>query len=264
MSASAQAGLDRYHETRARLLGPLRTTDITGDTLHASLASLYPATVRWSLYGRTSVELGEQGFRVLGRTALEAVPDAQITVLSHSRLAGTAAFANEPVRRVLDFFAGSGNFLYQMTTALGVPGAAAEADPDVRATARHNLRLAGAADIDVDAADYRSLLATCRAGDLILLDPPWGTAYSPGGLDLSRTAPPIPTLLRAIRERAGRVTVVVKSSDAVLPESRARLAAAGEVVAVLTTQGMPGGANTEFTVLRLGGHRDDNMDQEDR
>lgn len=253
MSSEQATAMDAYHTTRARLLGPLRHVNVAGEALRDAVARLHPPTPTWSLYGRTGAELGREGFRVLGRTALEAVPDAHAAVLVSGSRTTEREFEGVAIRRVLDLFAGSGNLLQRVAAALNVPGRGAEADPQVRAATRHNLRLAGISSIDVEAADFHELLADCRMGDLVLLDPPWGNAYSSLGLDLSRTLPPVPTLLDDIgRQVDGPITVVVKTSDALTPQSKQSLYKTGALLGVRATRGMPTGENSEFTILRLG------------
>ncbi|MFB9593683.1 hypothetical protein [Streptomyces racemochromogenes] len=135
------------------------------------------------------------GIRLLGRTVIEccvddyavAVADALADI--HATLPDNGT---EPL--VADLFCGSGNFSHHLGTRLGIPVHATELDVDVHDATRHNLsRITTTTRLHL--GGYADLLGKHPARgprDTYFVEPPWGPAFTPAGLDLTRTSPPVP------------------------------------------------------------------------
>lgn len=249
---------------RAELLGAARTRVFThGELVHAS-RMLYGHPEGLSVYGVSAPRMTGRGLRLLGRTVIECTVDDHcvgfVEVLAGCR-------AREPRMRpgfVADLFCGSGNFGWHLGRRLGLPVFAAELDPAVHAATRHNVEVMDLA-IELRHADYRQLLDELpahSAGDIYVVEPPWGPAYTEHGLDFEATAPPVPEILSAIQHsRAGRQclvvtqTIVVGAHDQVTRPSLARCFRNARHLASFCppTTTLRGGVGMEFHVYVLPG-----------
>lgn len=244
-----------YEVVRAVLLGSRRDENVLDGELAGLLAQVYADHELWGLYDRTVELLREGGFTLLGRTALEAVSDHHAELVARMGRAGRGTFAGHAIRSIVDLFAGSANLLMHLATRIGVPGYGAERDSGVRRATRHNLQLAsGPAAVDIVADDYRPILETVSAADLVLIDPPWGSAYTSAGLDLTKTDPPVVRILARLAERCGPdgTLAVLKTSDVLTTDSRRVLAQQSCVLLdEVVTSGMPVGYNARYSLLRV-------------
>lgn len=248
-----------YFALRERLLGPLRDQPLTTDQLCEAGRVICGRPESLSLYGVPAPELTARGLRVLGRTALECTKDPHPAVLAEL----LAELLPPPHRRpmVADLFCGSGNIGHHLHRRLGHPVHAAEHDPLVYAATRHNLDRLDSA-VTLHRADYRRLLTALPAhseSDTYVLDPPWGaTAFTPDGLDLTRTAPPLPEILDDIRRSRDGLPclVVIKTNDRILDDSLHRsLGDAVHLHSFTPEPLLPPGLNAAFHLYRLGGAR---------
>ncbi|MEA2632411.1 MAG: hypothetical protein QOE66_2630 [Chloroflexota bacterium] len=153
-----------------------------------------------SIYGKRPAEWYAAGVRLLGRTVVECTRDALADAIATDIAAVVALAPGPPGALVVDPFAGSANTLWWILRRLpGATGYGFEDDPGVfRRTARNIAALA--APIELLNVDYLAGLDAISVPMdrtiVVFVAPPWGEALDPiTGLDLRRTAPPIPEIV---------------------------------------------------------------------
>ncbi|MFI0743174.1 hypothetical protein ACH4PU_34630 [Streptomyces sp. NPDC021100] len=251
-----------YFAFRDRLLGPLRTTVLTGEQLCEAGRLIYGEPDGLSLYGIPAPDMAAKGITLLGRTTIECSVDAYVAPVADA-LAGLLASTvlegpDTDAPLIVDLFCGSGNFGYHLGRRLALPVQAAELDPAVYATTRNNLERIGSA-ITLHPVDYRDLLGKLPAAsthDTYIVEPPWGPAFTASGLDLTLTSPPVPEILQDIRRTRDGLpcNVAIKTNDQIAHDSLARSFAGAEHLATVTpSPQLPYGANMDFHLYRLDG-----------
>ncbi|RKT09551.1 hypothetical protein BX285_6646 [Streptomyces sp. 1114.5] len=264
-----------YFALRERLLGPLGDQLLTTDQLCEAGRVICGCPESLSLYGVPAPELTARGLRVLGRTAVECSKDPHPSVVAELIAELTAGLTAEPTaeltaepaaefrrplgRRpmVVDLFCGSGNLGHHLGRRLGHPVYAAELDPLVYATASHNLDRVGSSVV-LRLADYREVLAALPARsecDTYVVEPPWGAAFTPDGLDLTRTEPPVPQILDDVRRSRDGLPclVVIKTNDRIVNGSLDGSFEGGvHLRSFVPEPVLPTGLNAEFHIYRLG------------
>jgi hypothetical protein len=242
---------------RQRFLGACSTTPASADELRLIVQCFHPGSEGWSLYGQSIDGLQRGGFIVLGRTAIECVPDSLAAAVARElrTLVQGKRFAGRPPLRVIDPFVGSGNMLRHLALGLDVPGYGAELDPKVHRATVHNLKLI-AVDLTIRNCDYRELLAELErtaAPEVVVVEPPWGDALSEDGLDVYATSPPIPDLLAEIAacRRGTPFWAVTKLNDLVTDRSR-RFFEQQRMLARVETTGMAEGYADQFLITDYG------------
>ncbi|MFE2247039.1 class I SAM-dependent RNA methyltransferase [Streptomyces lavendulae] len=262
MTTTAESPHAAYFAFRDRLLGDLRTTVLNGEQLCEAGRLIYGRPEGLSLYGIPAPRMESAGIRLLGRTTIECcVDDYAVDVADAlAELHGPLPYGGE-TPLLVDLFCGSGNFSHHLGTRLGITVHAAESDPDVHDATRHNLDRVGA-DTRLHLGDYGDLLGKLPARsdrDTYFVEPPWGPAFTPAGLDLTRTAPPVPRILDDItRSRAGRPCLIaVKTNDLIAHDSLDRAFTGAEHLRSITPPPvLPHGANMHFHLYRLGSGND--------
>jgi hypothetical protein len=221
LNASEGSDHAAYFALRNRLLGPLRNRVLTTDQLCEAGRLMCGRPEDLSLYGVPAPEMEARGLRILGRTTIECTKDPHpVAVAGVIAEIEAAAPEADGEAMVVDLFCGSGNFGHHLGRRLGRPVYASELDPVVHEVSRRNLDRVGSA-VDLRLADYRDLLGVLPARserDVYLVEPAWGPAFTPDGLDLTRTSPPVPEIIGNIRRSRDRVPclVVIETSDRVL------------------------------------------------
>lgn len=221
MNASEELGRAAYFAFRNRLLGPLRNRLLTPDQLCEAGRLMCGRSEDLSLYGIPAPEMEARGIRLLGRTAVECTKDphpvavAGVIAEIEATAPGTGCEA-----MVVDLFCGSGNFGHHLGRCLDRPVYASELDPVVHEACRRNLDRVGST-VDLRLADYRDLLGALPARserDVYIVEPSWGPAFTPEGLDLTRTSPPVPEIIRDIQRSRDYAPclVVVETGDRVV------------------------------------------------
>ncbi|MEU8975304.1 hypothetical protein AB0D11_39805 [Streptomyces monashensis] len=260
--SAGQAGSHAaYFAFRNRLLGELRTTVLTGEQLCEAGRLIYGRPESLALYGITAPDMEAAGIRLLGRTTIECCVDEYAASVADA-LAGLHAAlppaepGGQPL--LMDLFCGSGNFSHHLAARLGVAAYAAELDPDVHAATEHNL-VRTASRTRLHLGDYRDLLGKHPARgprDTYFVEPPWGPAFTPAGLDLTRTSPPVPEILDDIRRSREGVPclVAIKTNDQIAHDSLARSFTDARHLRSITPQPtLPHGANMDFHLYELTG-----------
>jgi hypothetical protein len=202
---------DRADRLRALLLGPRRHDVLGLDDVVEAGAILFGDPDGIAMYGMPPREWYARGIRLLGRTCVEATPDVTAGPIGRtvaSLLGGTGDLA------VVDLFAGSGNLMLHVAGALGAEAVGLDSDEAVWARTVANLRITGA-PATVRLGDWRAYFDDpLPAGTTVyVLSPPWGRGFSfAGGLDVTRTEPPIPLLVETIaaRDRSARCYAVLQ------------------------------------------------------
>ncbi|AQZ62366.1 unnamed protein product [[Actinomadura] parvosata subsp. kistnae] len=248
---------DAYYDLCQRLLGPWRTTELTGAQLCEVGETIYGRAEHFSLYGVAAPAMADAGLRVFGRTAVECCTDLMAVAVAHAvaDLHAPPDMAGDSF--VAELFCGSGNLGVHLGWTLGRPVYAAELDPLVYQATRHNLGSVGAAT-RLQQIDYRELLPGLPArgpGDTYIVEPPWGCAISPAGLDLLGTSPPVPEILDDIlRARDGRSCLVgIKTIDRILHDSlNVAFADARHLRTITSERPFPDGSRMQFHFYRIG------------
>ncbi|MFD1831303.1 hypothetical protein ACFSJS_16780 [Streptomyces desertarenae] len=261
MNACEEPGPAAFFALRDRLLGPLRNRFLTTDQLCEAGRLLCGRPEGLSLYGIPAPEMEARGLRILGRTAVECTkdPHPEAVAAAIAEIEATAPGAGDGAM-VVDLFCGSGNFGHHLGRRLGRPVYASELDPVVHAAGRHNLARVGSA-VDLRLADYRDLLGALPARsehDVYVVEPAWGPALTPDGLDLARTSPPVPEIIGNIRRSRGRVPclVVIETSDRVLHGSlESSFRGAVHLRTVVPDPFPPHRTGSRFHLYRLGERR---------
>jgi hypothetical protein len=230
---------------------------LSADELRLIVQRFHPESVGWSLYGQSIDGLQRGGFVVLGRTAIECVPDSQAAAVAKElrTLVEGRRFVGRPPLRVVDPFVGSGNVLRHLAVGLDVPGYGAELDPKVHRATVHNLKLI-AEDLTIRNCDYRELLADLErtaAPEAVVVEPPWGEALCEDGLDVYATSPPIPDLLAEISayRRGTPFWAVTKLNVPVTDRSR-RFFEQQRLLGKVETAGMAEGYADQFLITHYG------------
>jgi len=158
-----------------------------------------------SMFGMRPNEWHGRGVRVLGRTAVECTRDALGDRIGFD-VASVAKHMPRNQYVVIDPFAGSCNTLFWILRHLpNSEGIGYESDLKVFDLTHRNLIEIGQ-QIDLVQGDYAQLLDELPIpgdrGLVVFVAPPWGTALDEvHGLNLCRTAPPIPEVIERITQR---------------------------------------------------------------
>jgi hypothetical protein len=183
-----------------------------------------------SLYGLTPADWFARGIRVLGRTAVECTRDCLAAAIA-ADVALAAADTQAGSHLVIDPFAGSGNTLYWLLRYLpGAVGLAFENDASVFRLTSSNMALLGQPMRVFDIDFEHGLEHAVAAQDQLVvafIAPPWGRALDPeSGLDLSRTEPPVETIVDRLVShfQTAKLLCVVQVHERVKPASVAKLA----------------------------------------
>ncbi|MYW05760.1 hypothetical protein [Streptomyces sp. SID3343] len=247
---------EAYFRFRDDLLGPSRNRILTAAELCEAGRLIYGDPNGLSLYGIPAPEMEAKGIRLLGRTTIECCVDAHATAVAQAVAEVQAGLPPVEDAMIVDLFCGSGNFGHHLGERLGYPVYASELDPVVHAATRNNLDRIGST-IDLHLADYRDLIARLPPigpHDTYAIEPPWGSAFTADGLDLTRTTPPVPEILADIRRaRAGHPCLVaIKTNDKIAHDSlETSFHDATHVRTVPAHRTLPWGANMEVHVYRL-------------
>jgi 16S rRNA G966 N2-methylase RsmD len=256
VNAAPVSDHEAYFRFRDDLLGPSRTRVLTAAELCEAGRLVYGDPNGLSLYGIPAPEMEAKGIRLLGRTTIECSVDAHAGAAARAVAAAHATFPAVEDAMIVDLFCGSGNLGHHLGERLGHPVYASELDPVVYAATRNNLDRIGST-IDLYLTDYRDLIAQLPAigpNDTYAIEPPWGSALTTAGLDLTRTTPPVPEILADIRRvRAGQpCVVVIKTNDKIAHDSLgATFRAATHVRTVPADRILPHGANMDYHVYRV-------------
>ncbi|MCL3992131.1 hypothetical protein [Streptomyces lavenduligriseus] len=251
-----------YFAFRDQLLGPLRTTVLTSEQLCEAGRLIYGEPRGLSLYGIAAPDMTAKGITLLGRTVIECSVDAYTAPVAdalarlHTTTAPEGPHADDPF--IADLFCGSGNFGHHLGKRLSRSVHACELDPAVHSATRKNLDLVGSA-IELHLLDYRDLLGKLPARsthDTYVVEPPWGPAFTAAGLDLTRTAPPVPEILDDIRRSRDGLPchIAIKTNDRIAHDSLARSFTGARHLAAITPEpSLPYGANMDFHLYELTG-----------
>ncbi|EYF00844.1 hypothetical protein [Chondromyces apiculatus] len=256
----ARARYVDYWQLREDLLGGSRFRELAPAEIIQVGRLVYGRAEDMALYGVSAPRMFASGLRVLGSTAIECAVDmhcAAIAEVLHVHL-GRPPVA--PDMLVADLFCGSGNVGFHLGRRLGVMVQASELDSRIYAATRHNLA-AIRAPVVLHRMDYREMLGrlTPRGPyDTYIVEPSWGAALSPEGLDLDATTPPLGTILEDIREsREGKgFLVVIKTNDRIARNSlRRAFGSARHLHACMPTPTLPTGSNVHFHLFAFQGSR---------
>ena len=186
-----------------------------------------------SIYGMRPKEWHSRGVRVLGRTAVECTRDALGDRIGFD-VASVAKRMPRSQYMVVDPFAGSCNTLFWILRHLpSAEGIGYESDLKVFDLSHRNLIAIGQ-QIKLVHGDYARLLdkiaIPADRGLVVFVAPPWGTALDEvHGLNLCRTAPPIPEVIERVGHQFAAsdilfaIQVYEKVSAASLNEVQMRL-----------------------------------------
>lgn len=239
------------------MLGPARTKIATANELCDAGRLIYGEPQGFSLYDVPAPDMIPQGFRFLCRTTIECCIDAYSSAVAE-KLTEIEDDFGEAI--IVDLFCGSGNFGYHLHKRLGRPVIATELDPDVFDATAHNFNLLHArsnVDIRLKFMDYREMLSShslSSRNDVYLVEPPWSAAFTPEGLDLTKTFPPVKEILDDIRRsRDGRSCLVaIKTNDQIANDSlQVSFKEASHLAWIRPPRTLPHGANMEFHIYRL-------------
>ncbi|KAL7918692.1 hypothetical protein ACQKWADRAFT_303514 [Trichoderma austrokoningii] len=206
---------------RQQMLTADQSIPATMQQLRTAGRLLYGQESLFQLYGLSIEELVARNFIISPRTMTECMIDAHVECILRcvTDVVGSSAESSglngaRPV--VYDLFCGSGNISYHIGRYLNRPVFASDLDPCVYRATKHNLALLEAPTYStgtgfsfaLSLTDYRNIL-DCQPfmhhpSDLCIIEPPWGSAASPDGLDLSKTTPPVQEIMAEIEcRRAG-------------------------------------------------------------
>lgn len=260
MTSTVDVGHAAYFAFRDRLLGDLRTTILTGEQLCEAGRLIYGDPAGLSLYGIAAPDMAAKRITLLGRTVIECSIDAYTAPVADALAqlqAGTGPEGPDPDNPlIMDLFCGSGNFGYHLGQRLTRPVHAAELDPAVYGTTRNNFDRIGSA-ITLHLTDYRHLLGQLPARsthDTYVVEPPWGPAFTADGLDLIRTAPPVPEILDDIRRSRDGLSchIAIKTNDRIAHDSLTRSFTGARHLRRITPEPcLPHGANMDFHLYEL-------------
>ncbi|MEW1868595.1 class I SAM-dependent methyltransferase [Streptomyces caelestis] len=261
MHASEEPAHADYLALRNRLLGPLRDRFLTTDQLCEAGRIMCGRPESLSLYGIPAPEMDARGIRILGRTAVECTKDPHPVAVAGviTDIEATAPAADGEAM-VVDLFCGSGNIGHHLGRCLDRPVYASELDPVVHEAGRRNLDRVGST-VRLRHADYRDLLGALPARserDIYIVEPSWGQAFTPEGLDLTRTSPPVPEIIGHIQRSRDHVPclVVVETSDRVVRGSLDTWCGNAVHLRTLVPKPFPPHrTGSRFHLYRLGGSR---------
>ena len=243
---------------RDQLLGPLRNQVLTTDQLCEAGRLICGRPEGLSLYGIPAPEMEAKGIWLLGRTTIECSKDPHPATVANVVAELQAALpTTDGDAMIVDLFCGSGNFGHHLGQRLGHPVYASELDPVVYEATRNNLDRIGST-IELHLIGYRDLLGRLPARgdrDTYVIEPPWGLALTPDGLDLTLTSPPVPEILNDIRRsrRGVPCLVVIKTNDRIAHDSLNVLFRDAVHLRTITPEPtLPYGANPSFHIYRLG------------
>jgi hypothetical protein len=202
---------DRADRLRAELLGPKRYATLSLDEVIEVGRILTGDPDGLSFYGLPPAEWYARGIRMLGRTCVEATPDVTAVPIAETVC---YALGHRDGVGVVDPFAGSGNLMLHVAGALSASALGLEGDEKVWVRTRENLRILGAPAV-VRLGDWLSYFDDPLPVEVTvyLLSPPWAGAFSfATGLDVTRTEPPIPSIVETIsvRDRSAHRFAVVQ------------------------------------------------------
>lgn len=220
----------RFFAFRDYMLGANRSLPATGEQLCTAGSLIYGDESLFSLYGIPASELAARNFTILGRTVIESCIDAYANALSLKLREILSADLEGPDANrqgvICDLFCGSGNISYHMGRILDRPVFASDTDASVYNATQNNLTLLRETtnpddhvDFNLSLIDYRRLLVTLPAThhptDIYIIEPPWGSAFTADGLDLTMTCPPVQDIVADIRcSRAGvPCYIALKTTD---------------------------------------------------
>jgi hypothetical protein len=205
----------RADRLREQLLGPRRYDELSLHEVVQVGRILFGDPDGLSIYGLPPTDWYPRGVRLLGRTCVEATPD--VTAQPIARTVRSLLGSRQGVG-VVDLFAGSGNLMLHIAEQLSAAACGLDADEGVWRRSESNLRIVGAT-ADLRYGDWLSYFADPLGVDtsVYVLSPPWGNAFSyANGLDITRTHPPVPLIIRTIaaRDRSSRRYAVVQHTPA--------------------------------------------------
>lgn len=255
---------------RQQVLAADQSIPATVQQLRMAGRLLYGQDSLFQLYGLSIEELVTRGFIISPRTMTECTIDAHVECLLRcvADIVGSSAEPSgfngaRPV--VYDLFCGSGNISYHIGRHLNRPVFASDLDPGVYKATKHNLALLEAPTYSTGAGfsfalsltDYRNTL-DCQPlmhypSDLCIIEPPWGSAASPDGLDLTKTTPPVQEIMAEIERRRAGVPcyVVLKALRNITNNSLEVAMAKATPIQVIQCSPMYG-YGVDFHVYRLG------------
>lgn len=200
------------------------------------------------LYGVPLRRLLQDDYRLEPRTIVEMIPDHIARPLMkhlHERLPG--------VENAVDLFAGSGNMLYWgdqfWDSAFG-----AEASPEVFTSTIENLSRRGFSSQRLISDSWESALSAHPSSTLFIIDPPWGSAFDSGLLDLTQTSPGVPQIvdfLREVTSPGANCWAVLKTSPRLTPRSGFFLDEEAAVHLLPALGGVQGVEGPTFWLLRI-------------
>eukprot|EP00755_Sulcionema_specki_P020736 Sspe_Gene.72653::Locus_43464_Transcript_2_2_Confidence_0.800_Length_1214::g.72653::m.72653 len=187
----------------------------------------YRGCVPFSLYGVGNEDFDRKCLKLNKRMLVETKQDhtslaavdaikATLTILGEGVETSHGVFRLplQPRILVVDPFCGAGNLFYHCVTGLGglseVSGVAYESSHHICDTVKHNLRCLGVENMTVDHGDGLKADVPDEERQLVvvLVDPPWGKAWSEKQrlLDLAMTEPPVADIIARFREKLPRTT----------------------------------------------------------
>lgn len=202
-------------ELRRLLLGELGNMPTELETIQNAGRVFFNDPEGISLYGRPPSQWYREGFRVPGRTLVEACIDP--TAVRITEAVRDTLSARETPELVVDLFAGSGNLMLHIGQSLAKPVLGIEKNHTVARLTARNLSLQGTSPSCLRHGDWGAYFtAPCPVEGvcLFIVAPPWQSAFSfARGLDLRLTQPPVLTVLDTIAARsgAGRNVAVVQT-----------------------------------------------------
>ncbi|MBS0237411.1 MAG: hypothetical protein JSR89_03180 [Proteobacteria bacterium] len=168
------------------------------------------------------------GIRILGRTAVEVTRDRYAEFMAKS-VAHTLASNGCRISDVIDPFVGSGNLLYHLLQAtMATRGCGLDINRDILTLTESNfsrlrlLRRLRHTRLTFQPLDWsQSPSYIENRATLVVVCPPWGDAFDEAGLDLRKTAPPVPNVLRTLRgsERSGPIFALIPTHPSMVTES---------------------------------------------
>ena len=200
------------YDRQLLLLGPKRNSVLELSEIQRYGMDNYGDLDYVSVYGLKPAEWYPKGIRLLGRTAVECTRDDLARAIAQD-IARVAPTDTDAGSLVIDPFAGSANTLYWITRELHKAHAIGfELDAGVFELTKTNLAILELPNTILN-ADFSLALNKVRLERdelvTVFIAPPWGAALDPkSGLDLRRTAPPIPQTVDLLLTRFSRSRVL--------------------------------------------------------
>lgn len=196
---------DQYLSARQKLLDDPRQKPLSFREVRKAGWQLANNPNDLSIYGMSPFTWYALGLRIIPRTAVELTRDLHAAFLA-SAIKRTFTSLGIQIADVIDPFAGSGNTLFHVATALHAQRAIGiEHHPiiaDLTNRNFHRLRMFGRlrkTNAEIIGGNWTDAPNIMRdRPTLIFLSPPWGEAFNSDGLDLSKTTPPIDSILRTL------------------------------------------------------------------